>query len=148
MLSSVLSKRVAWVGPLLRSRSMILPSLLVTSPGMGADRASSARNLLTLHNPLARRDVPLARARAFQASLPILKGVAKAALYCAHRTSTFLSCAFCEQEGTWPLPPHPSEAARCASTEARQPSSSPTIYSVDRTPSPPDRSDPMRADDR
>src|SRR5678810_671038 len=31
--------------------------------------------------------------------LPFLKGVAKAALYCAHRTSTFLSCAFCEQEG-------------------------------------------------
>ncbi len=27
------------------------------------------------------------------------RGVAKAALYCAHRTSTFLSCAFCEQEG-------------------------------------------------
>jgi O-acetyl-ADP-ribose deacetylase (regulator of RNase III) len=28
-----------------------------------------------------------------------LGGVAEAALYCAHRTSTFLSCAFCEQEG-------------------------------------------------
>ena len=26
-------------------------------------------------------------------------GVAQAALYCAHRTSTFRSCAFCEQEG-------------------------------------------------
>ena len=25
--------------------------------------------------------------------------MAEAALYCAHRTSTFLSCAFCEQEG-------------------------------------------------
>jgi hypothetical protein len=36
-------------------------------------------------------------------ALPILCiffwGAAKAALYCAHRTSTFLSCAFCEQEG-------------------------------------------------
>ena len=30
---------------------------------------------------------------------PEIKGVAKVALYCAHRTSTFLSCAFCEQEG-------------------------------------------------
>ena len=29
----------------------------------------------------------------------LLKGAAEAALYCAHRTSTFLSCAFCEQEG-------------------------------------------------
>ncbi len=28
---------------------------------------------------------------------PVLKGVAKAALYCARPTSTFLSCAFCEQ---------------------------------------------------
>jgi hypothetical protein len=27
------------------------------------------------------------------------KGVTKAALYCAHRTSTVSSCAFCEQEG-------------------------------------------------
>jgi hypothetical protein len=28
-----------------------------------------------------------------------LEGVAEAALYCAHRTSTVSSCAFCEQEG-------------------------------------------------
>jgi hypothetical protein len=32
-------------------------------------------------------------------STPLFMGVAEAALYCAHRTSTFLSCAFCEQEG-------------------------------------------------
>jgi len=35
-----------------------------------------------------------------------LGGVAKAALYCAHRTSTFLSCAFCEQEGHLAAPPN------------------------------------------
>src|SRR5512144_2587627 len=29
----------------------------------------------------------------------LLERVAEAALYCAHRTSTFLSCAFCEQKG-------------------------------------------------
>jgi hypothetical protein len=28
-----------------------------------------------------------------------LKRVTEAAHYCAHRTCTFLSCAFCEQEG-------------------------------------------------
>ena len=28
-----------------------------------------------------------------------VKGVVEVALDCAHRTSTFLSCAFCEQEG-------------------------------------------------
>ena len=36
---------------------------------------------------------------AFKFSLFLFRGVAEAALYCAHRTSTFLSCAFCEQEG-------------------------------------------------
>jgi len=35
----------------------------------------------------------------FQFSLSLFRGAAKAALYCAHRTSTFLSCAFCEQKG-------------------------------------------------
>ena len=45
------------------------------------------------------RDVPLTRARAYQFAKPPFRGVAKAALYCAHRTSTALSCAFCEQGG-------------------------------------------------
>jgi len=36
--------------------------------------------------------------------LLFLKGAAKDALYCAHRTSTFLSCAFCEQEGHLAVP--------------------------------------------
>ena len=31
--------------------------------------------------------------------LPLFKRVAQVALHCAHRTSTFLLCAFCEQEG-------------------------------------------------
>ena len=44
-------------------------------------------------------DVPVARARAFQSSSSLVKGVAKVALYCAHRTSTDSPCAFCEQEG-------------------------------------------------
>ena len=44
------------------------------------------------------RDVPLAQARALN-SLNLYWGVAKVALYCAHRTSTVSPCAFCEQEG-------------------------------------------------
>jgi hypothetical protein len=43
---------------------------------------------------------------------PLFRGVAKAALYCAHRTSTVSSCAFCEQEGHLAAPPHPSKLAR------------------------------------
>ena len=48
----------------------------------------------------------LAQARNFRFPIPLFRGVAKAALYCAHRTSTFLSCAICEQEGhlAAPLP--------------------------------------------
>jgi hypothetical protein len=41
----------------------------------------------------------LSRARAFQFPLPPFRGVAKAALNCAHRTSTVSPCAFCEQGG-------------------------------------------------
>jgi hypothetical protein len=44
-------------------------------------------------------------ARPFQFSLPLFRGVAEAALYCAHRTSTVSSCAFCEQEGHLATPP-------------------------------------------
>ena len=43
-------------------------------------------------------------ARAFQFFMPFLEGAAEAVLYCAHRTSTFLSCAFCEQEGHLAVP--------------------------------------------
>jgi hypothetical protein len=55
-------------------------------------------------------DVPLALPRAFRSSSPLVKGVAEAALYCAHRTSTVSPCAFCEQEGRLaaPSPPLPS----------------------------------------
>ena len=56
----------------------------------------------------------LSRARAFQFPLPPFRGVAKAALNCAHRTSTVLSCAFCEQGGHLAAP-SPSFGG-CAST--------------------------------
>jgi len=55
-------------------------------------------------HPLARQGVPSARARAFQDSSSLVKGSAKAALHCAHRTSTVSSCAFCEQEGRLAAP--------------------------------------------
>ena len=56
---------------------------------------------------------------------PNFRGVAKAALYCAHRTSTILSCAFCEQEGhlAAPLPSFPGRAFR----EHRDPPSVPPV---------------------
>src|SRR5207302_8404979 len=45
------------------------------------------------------RDVPLPRARAFRFSPLRHQGNGQTVLHCAHRTSTVLSCAFCEQEG-------------------------------------------------
>ena len=50
-------------------------------------------------HPLARRDVPSSRARAFRFSHFGLEGNSQTVLHCAHRTSTVSSCAFCEQEG-------------------------------------------------
>ena len=56
----------------------------------------------------------LSQARVFQFSLPLFRGVAKAALNCAHRTSTVSSCAFCEQGGhlAAPYPSFSSHALR------------------------------------
>jgi len=50
--------------------------------------------------------------RCFSNSLCLSRGVAKAVLHCAHRTSTFLSCAFCEQEGHLATPLPSSKLAR------------------------------------
>jgi len=47
----------------------------------------------------------LSRARAFQFPIPPFRGVAMAALNCAHRTSTVSPCAFCEQGGHLAAPP-------------------------------------------
>jgi hypothetical protein len=62
-------------------------------------------------HPLARLDVPLARARAFRFSIPLFQGRSQVVLDCAHRTSTFLSCAFCEQKGHLATPSPPLLAA-------------------------------------
>ena len=45
-----------------------------------------------------------------------LKGSRQTVLYCAHRTSTVSSCAFCEHKGWSGCSLRPSEASRCAST--------------------------------
>jgi len=56
-------------------------------------RPPTSRYLHPPYPPIASqsisRGMSLARAKTFQPSLPLAKGVAKAALYCAHRTSTF-----------------------------------------------------------
>jgi hypothetical protein len=45
------------------------------------------------------RDVPFALARAFRFSPLCIQGGGQTILHCAHRTSTVLSCAFCEHKG-------------------------------------------------
>ena len=97
--------RVARAQGTIRLPFSSLPSSLVISQGWSLIDLPLRAAFSPAH-PLARRDVPLARARAFQSSSSLVKGVAKAALYCAHRTSTVSPCAFCEQEGhlAAPLP--------------------------------------------
>ena len=63
--------------------------------------------------------------RPFYFSKLFLTGVAEAALYCAHRTSTFLSCAFCEQEGHLAAP-FPSFGDRALHEDRRSSASTPS----------------------
>ena len=46
----------------------------------------------------------LSRARVFRLLIPLLRGVAEAALYCAHRATTASSWGSASKKGTWPLP--------------------------------------------
>ena len=73
-------------------------------------------------HPLARRDVPLAWARAFRFAIPLIEGVVEAALHCAQlshppnperaethscpRRAQFHRARSASKKGTWPLPPH------------------------------------------
>ena len=76
------------------------------------------------------RDVPVALARAFQFLMPLLEGVAEAALYCAHRTSTALPCAFCEQEGHLAAPSPSLLRARGPGARGSSHPPPPLIFSI------------------
>ena len=58
--------------------------------------------------------------------------MAEAALYCAHRTSTFLSCAFCEQEGHLAAPSlfFGDRLARAQGTHRATPSLLASFFSI------------------
>jgi hypothetical protein len=66
--------------------------------------------------------------RVFQFPIPLFRGVAEAALYCAHRTSTVSSCAFCEQEGHLAAP-SPSFGGRALREHRRSTGHPPTLCS-------------------
>ena len=66
----------------------------------------------------------------------LLEGVAKAALYCARRTSTFLSCAFREQEGHLAIPVFASKLpSPTIITQTKQGYEMPSTAAVERGPS-------------
>ena len=67
-------------------------------------------------HPLARRDVPLARARAFQFAKPLFREWPRLPFTARIERAQFHRARSASKEGTWPLPTHPSQAARCAST--------------------------------
>ena len=76
--------------------------------------------------------------RPSSASLPSLstffRGVAEAALYCAHRTSTVSPCAFCEQEGHLAAPSPPFQACSFFSPSGWRRPGSPAACSGVPTP--------------
>jgi hypothetical protein len=78
----------------------------------------------------ARRKVDYSLERPFpHHSAPFsLKGVAETALTARIERAQFHRARSASKKGTWPLPPHPSEAARCASTEDHQAPSPPPIH--------------------
>ena len=67
-------------------------------------------------HPSAHRDVPLALARALN-SLDLYLGERPRLPFTARiERAQFHRARSASKKGTWPLPPHPSQAARCAST--------------------------------
>jgi hypothetical protein len=71
----------------------------------------------------------LSRARAFQFPIPPFRGVAKAALNCAHRTSTVSPCAFCEQGGHLAAPSS-SFSSRALREHGDRPSYPTSFFSI------------------
>jgi hypothetical protein len=89
--------KAGWQSPSLQ-RLPEQPFRMVGRP----DYSHCSRNARS-RTPLARANGTSRRAISSDEGLPILsvslfRGLVKAALYCAHRTSTFRACAFCEQE--------------------------------------------------
>ena len=66
-------------------------------------------------HPLARRDVPVTRARALQFAKPLFREWPRLPFTARIERAQFHRARSASKKGTWPLPPHPSEAARCAS---------------------------------
>ena len=69
------------------------------------------------------RDMPLARARAFQFAKRLFREWPRLPFTARIEPAQFHRARSASTKGTWPLPLHPSQAARCASTEDHQPPS-------------------------
>ena len=76
-------RRAAWLICLVCLVCLVKPPLRVFNEGLPGPRVARAQEINSLHPLLC--------------SNHLLRGAAEAALYCAHRTSTVSSCAFCEQ---------------------------------------------------
>ena len=86
---------------------------------------------------MARRNVPLALAWAFQPLHPSLREWPRLPSTARIGRAQFHRARSASKEGTWPLPPDPSEAARCTSKRAYRvtpPPSSVASYSPSAPP--------------
>jgi hypothetical protein len=105
-----LKDSAAWLIPYCARRTTVIylyyPSNLARTPfTRGGPIGLPLRATFSPAHLLARRDAPIARARAVQFSIPLFGGAAEAALYCAHRATTASSWGLCEQEGHLAAPP-------------------------------------------
>ena len=100
---------------------MIFPSLLVYVVPRMARMSPSLRAAFSPAHPLARRDVPLARARAFcfllcNITLSLLRESPDCSSLRASNEHRFIVRVLRARRMVWRLPSHSSETARCAST--------------------------------
>src|SRR5712692_11793577 len=78
---------------------MILPSSLVIPQGWGLIDLPLRASNEGLLRPRVARAQKIIRLHPLLCSKHLLRGMAKAALYCAHRATTASSWGLCEQEG-------------------------------------------------
>ena len=108
-----------WLGRSLHARSLSLQGWgLIDLP---------LRAAFSPAYPIALGDVPFTLARALNSLNLYLRERPRLPFTARIERAQFHRARSASKKGTWPLPPHPSEAARCASTEDHQPPSPPLL---------------------
>jgi hypothetical protein len=100
-----------------RAETRLVPSKAAASCHIirgGWDDPNCAQH--STHPALSAPRRALSRARAFQFPIPLFREWPRLPSTARIERVQFHRARSASKEGTWPLPPYPSEAARCAST--------------------------------